>query len=328
MGITTKELARICGTSRTTVERALNGKKDINSETKQRILAIAKKHGYHPDMVARSLVKGSSMCIGVIVFDIRNYYFAQLVSSIEQEAKNNGYTVNITMQEKEIEREIDLINALVSRRIDGLILCPVNKGPDFEQFLSSLPIPTVVVSNDVGPSIHLVGIDERTAAKEATDFLIAKGYKKIIFVCPPLNEEVKENVYTHAERTGGVKESVAIHPSCSLELITSWNYSDEILSLVETTTQKTVFFFSGDVYAMEMLNTLKRRGINIPGHIGIMGFDDTDMLKYIQPSIATVDTAIDLVGKTSFDVLLNLIERKDVPVRTIVDHHIVDGESI
>jgi len=136
MGITTKELARICGTSRTTVERALNGKKDINAQTRERILAIAKKYGYHPDMVARSLVKGRSMCIGVIVFDIRNYYFAQLVSSIEQEAKNSGYTINIAMQEKEMEREIELINAMVSRRVDGLILCPVNKGPDFEEFLA------------------------------------------------------------------------------------------------------------------------------------------------------------------------------------------------
>jgi len=126
----------------------------------------------------------------------------------------------------------------------------------------------------------------------------------------------------------GVKESIAAHEGCSLEIITSWNYSEEILARIDRQKRKTVFFFSGDIYAMEMLNAFKRNGIAIPDRFGIMGFDNTNMLKYILPSIATVDTSIDNVGEKAFDVLHNLIQGTDVPVRTVIGHHIVDGESI
>src|SRR5690554_6695584 len=83
MGIISKDIAKICGVSRGTVDRALNNKPRIKPETKERILKTAKELGYRPDLLARSLVKGKTMSLGVVVFDVRNRYFAQLLNSIE-----------------------------------------------------------------------------------------------------------------------------------------------------------------------------------------------------------------------------------------------------
>mgnify|MGYP003529424079 CR=1 FL=1 len=97
MGITTKDLAKICGVSRTTVHRALSDTGRINPQTKDLILQTAKEYDYRPDLLARGLVKGQTYNIGVVVLDVNNRYFAQMLSAIEAEARKQGYFVNITL---------------------------------------------------------------------------------------------------------------------------------------------------------------------------------------------------------------------------------------
>ena len=169
MGVTTNDIARICQVSRTTVIRALNNQGRISKETKDRIVKTAEELGYRPDLLARGLVKGKTMYIGVVVFDVKNQYFAQMLSAIEAEAQTRGYCVNITLHGKNREKEIDLIRKLVDYHVDGLILSPVNKGEHFNNFLKSLDTPLIVIGNKVSDEIPFVGIDERRAAKEATD---------------------------------------------------------------------------------------------------------------------------------------------------------------
>ena len=107
MGITTKDLAALCGVSRMTVHRALTDTGRINPQTKELILKTAKEHGYRPDLLARGLVKGQTFYIGVVVLDVNNRYFSQMLSAITAQARELGYFVNITLHEKnkEMERE-------------------------------------------------------------------------------------------------------------------------------------------------------------------------------------------------------------------------------
>ena len=97
MAITTKDLAQLCGVSRTTIHRALNGTGRIKPETKEMILQVAKEHGYRPDLLATGLAKGQTYNIGVVVLDVKNRYFAQMLSTISTEAYARGYGVNITL---------------------------------------------------------------------------------------------------------------------------------------------------------------------------------------------------------------------------------------
>ena len=107
MAITAKELAEMCGVSRMTVHRALTDTGRINPQTKELIQAKAKECGYRPDLLARGLVKGQTFYIGVVVLDVNNRYFSQMLSAISTEARKRGYFVNITLNEenKEIEKE-------------------------------------------------------------------------------------------------------------------------------------------------------------------------------------------------------------------------------
>ena len=100
MAITAKELAQMCGVSRMTVHRALTDTGRINPQTKELILAKAKECGYRPDLLARGLVKRQTFYIGVVVLDVNNRYFSQLLSAIGMDARKQGYFVNITLHEQ------------------------------------------------------------------------------------------------------------------------------------------------------------------------------------------------------------------------------------
>lgn len=141
MGVTTNDIARICQVSRTTVLRALNNKGRISKTTREKILQTAKDLGYRPDLLARGLVKGRTMNIGVVVFDVKNQYFAQMLSAIEGKAQEEGYCVNIMLHDKDKRKEIEWIKRLSDYRMDGLILSPVNMGEEFAIFLKGLGIP-------------------------------------------------------------------------------------------------------------------------------------------------------------------------------------------
>lgn len=328
MGITTKEIAKICGVSRGTVDRALNGKGRISPTTKEKILSVAKEMGYRKDLLARGLVKGKTMFIGVVVFDIRNHYFSQMVNAIELQARANDYFVNISLHEKNQEMEYQLVNSLVDRRVDGILICPVNKGPNFAKFLKRLPIPVVVIGNFVAPELPFVGIDEKQATEDAMSLLLSKGYERIIFVCPPLSDRGMENVYTHEQRALGFIEFSKKYQNLEFIIISTWSYLKELDILLKKKGKKTAVFCSGDIYALQILLHFKKIGIRVPDEIGIMGFDQIDMLEFVTPSLATISNEIEQVGRCAVNMLVDLMNERQTDTHILIPHKVLDGESI
>lgn len=328
MGITSKEIAKICGVSRGTVDRALNGKDRISPATKKKILTTAKELGYRKDMLARGLVKGQTMYIGVVVFDISNHYFSQLVNAIDLQARAMDYFVNITLHEKNEQKEYQLINSLVDHRVDGILICPVNKGPEFEKFLKSLPVPVVVIGNLVSDDIPFVGIDEKQATKDAVAMLLAKGYRRIIFVCPPLADRNKENVYTHEQRASGFFECAQQNEQVEMDIVKEWNFLDVVDTMLGKRKSRTAIFCSGDIYALQILQHFKKKGIEVPRDVGVMGFDNIDMLDFINPSLATISNEIPKVGCAAVEMLWKLMNGQKTDTHFLIPHHVIDGESI
>lgn len=328
MGVTTKDLAKICKVSRTTVVRALNNQKGISDKTRQMIVDKAKELGYRPDLLAKGLVQGKTMNIGVVVFDVKNRYFAQLLNGIENEAKAHGYFVNITLHEKNKEQERKLIQRLVDYRVDGLILSPVSKDEEFAEFLRGLGTPFVIIGNKVTDYIPYVGIDEQKASETAVQKIAAAGYEKVAFVCPPLCDAKKENIYSHEQREKGFMQKMKKYPNMEPTVIGTWDYVDRAVQFVEREEKKTAFFCSGDIFALDIMKHLRAHGKRAPRDYGIMGFDNIDILKYIEPRLSTVDNAVEEVGKQAVHLLLSSFEGNEIPMRSIVDYVTVDGGTI
>jgi LacI family transcriptional regulator len=329
--VTTKDIARACGVSLGTVDRALHGKPRIDPATKELVLRKAKELGYRPDLLARGLVKGRTMSIGVVAFDVKNRYFAQLVSSIEMAAKRRGYFINITLHEDDPGMEKRLIDSLVDRRADGLILCPVGRGKPFASYLEGIGVPLVTIGNRVSDALPFIGIDEKQAAIDAVDHIRSKGYDRIVFVCPPLCEREGGVMYSHDMRLAGFREAISARRGGTVvasDVLADWAYEGKLASIVRSSGTKPAFFCSGDVFALNCLKRFGEEGIRVPTEAGIMGFDNIDTLEYVTPRITTIDNPVAAIGERAVEGLVGLIEGTESPLVAMLPHRIVEGESL
>ena len=234
MGITTKDLAQLCGVSRTTVHRALYGGGRIHPDTKEMILRVAKEHDYRPDLLARGLVKGRTYYIGVVVMDVRNRYFAGMLSAIGREAAQHGYNINITLHDNNRKFEQDQLTRLSSYRMDGIILSSVNEGAEYAKFLESLETPIVTVDNKIADGLPFVSINQRAAMREAVEHILEmKKYERIVFVCPAMAVAGEQNIYVHRERKKGFEEAMAGAPGVQAEYVLNWEYLKQIEKLAQ-----------------------------------------------------------------------------------------------
>lgn len=327
MAITTKDLARICGVSRATITRALNDTGRINAETKNRILETVKELGYQPDLLARSLVKGKTMTIGVIVVDLKNQYFPEMINAMENRVKEEDYLLNITLHEDNKETEKQLIRALVGHRVDGLMISPANKGREFIEFLSQLPIPVVMLGNKVGHLISSVGIDEFRAAKEATEYILSKGYQNIAFVVPPLSDKEGLENGGHEQRLEGFEEAIKGH-KIETKIIYGKDYTEQVNQYMEKSVQKPAFLCSGDMFAGNVMDKLSKNGYRVITDYGVMGFDCIDMFRQWSPRLTTIDNHIGAIGYEAADLLFKMISKKCDTKELEIPFNIVEGDTL
>ncbi|MCK0471814.1 LacI family DNA-binding transcriptional regulator [Halalkalibacter sp. APA_J-10(15)] len=329
MRITIKDIARICGVSPGTVDRALNNRVGISEKTRRKVLEVAEEVNYHPNYTARSLVTGKTMTIGVVLFDLYNRSFAQLLNAIERKARELGYFVYITLTDKDRENELKCIDYLVKRKVDGMILFSVNKGKKFETYLLSMEVPLISIFNYISGKIEYIGIPERQAMKEAVDYMANKGYKHYIYVSPPLRYVGKSNVYTQEERLYGFIEGLEQNGIVSKPLIIkSDDYVEELKHIVYNLNEKVAIVCSTDLYALEVMNELKGQGYDIPSQVGVMGFDDIDMLKYITPRLTTVKYPIEEIGRRAVASMIHKISQGHFIKTPLLNYEIVEGASI
>jgi LacI family transcriptional regulator len=330
MGITIKEIAIICGVSPGTVDRALNNRPGINSKTKHKILHVAKEFNYQPDHTARSLARGKTMTLGVVLFDLHNRSFAQLMNAIESRCRELGYFIDLALTDKNPLNEKVLIERLISRKVDGIILFTVNKGKEFDEYLKGLNIPIVTIWNRLSNSWKYVGINDRQAMKDAVNYVISKGYRKMVYICPPLAYRGRSNIYTQEERLKGCIEGLLEHGIKTEPLIIQEkDYIREIEKIEFSGNEKTAVICSCDYYALEVMNFFKVKGLKIPDDVGLMGFDNIDVLKYVSPSLATVEYAVEDMGIKAVDGLISQIEKDtDDAEIPLLQYKLIPGMSL
>ena len=207
---TIKEIALACGVSEGTVDRALNGREGIKKETKERILQTAKDMGYRPNHLARSLARGRSGAIGVVCAGLSNPFFSSFVEAIERMAYENGYYLNLILTHGSREKEMEGIQYLAGRQVEGVIIMPLGHGEEYEQELLRLNIPIVTVYNRLSDKFIHVDVDGRLIMKNAVHRIVEKGYGRIAYLDMGYGTERAEqnNRYSMNQRRFGYEDGI------------------------------------------------------------------------------------------------------------------------
>lgn len=330
--VTIKEIAKICGVSEGTVDRAINNRTGISDATKKRIMEVVRKENYKPDRIAQSLAKGKTMSIGLVCFDLYNNFIANLVDTIESVAKENDYFINLVLSHGDKESERKGIEYLAERRVDGIIIFPVGYGEEYVNYLKGLHIPVVSIYNRISDTIPFVGMDARAAMKSAVEHIVEKHYEQIILINSSISYKMEQNINvdTLLERQKGYLEGIKnanVNPD-GPAIVEGLDFEKIDQLIRQYHLKKTALLFICDMFALDALEHFKQNNISVPGHVGIMGFDNVSTLKYVTPRIATVSYEVETMAKKSFELLVKMLNGQAVPMELRLAYKIIEGTSL
>jgi len=326
---TIKDIALACGVSEGTVDRALNGREGIKKETKEKILQTAKALGYRPNHLARCLARGSSKTIGVVCAGLGNPFFSSFVEAIERMAYESGYYLNLILTHGSREKEMEGIQYLAGRQVEGLIIIPLGYGEEYEQALLGLNIPIVTVYNRLSDKFIHVDVDGRLIMKNAVHRIVEKGYGRVAYLDLGYGTEWAEqtNRYSLNQRRLGYEDGIrqeklgepVIFPKCDWEMIQKF---------LQEGSGKPAILCGYDNLAIRILNMLRSHGVSVPEEVGLMGFDNIPILDSISPRLCSVDCEIKDLGKKAFSALLQLINKDDTVSNYVTSYTFTEGESL
>lgn len=309
-----KDIAERAGVSVATVSRALSGSSLVTDETRQRINALARELNYRPNVSARNLRTRRSMSVLLVVRDVGNPFYLEILKGVEATAREAGYAVLMGNTENDPDREVEYFNMLRDGHADGMILMtgklpPPEPGESAD--LSHLPV-VIALEMIEGSGFPHVQIDNVAAAEAAVDHLIALGHRRIAHIAGPLPEVMalhRRDGYRAAMKAAGlaIPEGYEVRGDYLLE--SGEACASDLFALPEP---PTAIFAANDEMAYGAIHALRRLGRDVPGDVSVVGFDDLYLSKAFYPPLTTVSQPRADIGRTAMSQLLNVLSDGDV----------------
>ena len=296
-------VAKHAGVSKSLASRALRGEVGVSQEKRDRVMRSAKELGYRLNSAARSLVAHDSGVLGVVLNDIGNAHHAQIVSGVEEAAREKGLRTLITHGARHAHELVHQTNTLLEMQVDGLIIVSSWMPVETLQALGQ-ELPTVVVAHleNPPPQIDLVASDDFTGSTAAAAHLIALGGTRLAYLTRSMSATSKarwSGIRGHAQAAG-------LEP----ELL---HFTSDDVAAVRSGLQDRRWdgiITNNDQTAAEVLKMAHQAGVDVPGELAIVGYDNTLLAELLYPSLTSVDQPQEAMGKRALALLL---ERKANP---------------
>jgi DNA-binding LacI/PurR family transcriptional regulator len=328
--VSIKDIARAAKVSHSTVSRALSDSPLVSDETKTRIQRLAHEMGYSPDAQARGLVMGRTQTIGTVVTTITDPFIAEIVQAVEETAHDHGYTVILSSSNAEPEREIEAVEMLHSKRVDGVIVTSSRIGALYQAHLDRLGVPVVLInshSEQTGPYTFSVNVDNRHGACLATQHLIQLGHRRIAYVTGPADHSddlARLSGYQQALSQAGIP----FDPQLVVPGTGRTGGGERAWPTLQALTDPpTAAFCYNDMTAIGLLQAVRETGLSVPDDLAIVGFDGIPFASYMQPALTTVAQPTSEMGKRAMEMVLALLSDLELGAQEVANV-VVRGELI
>lgn len=306
--VTIYDLAKELNYSPSTISRALNDHKSISQKAKKEIEKAAKKMGYRPNSIAASLRSNKSNTLGVMVARINSPFMAALISGVEETARKAGYNVIISQSNDSYENEVNNAKALYDSRISGLIVSLGMETEDTSHFqrFKDKDIPIVFVDRvpDQFNSYRVI-IDNYLAGYRATQHLIDEGCKRIAHFAGAQHLNVynlRKKGYLDALRDSGLEIDERL--ICDLKTMSAAEGREATKELLNLPEPPDGIFSANDTAAVSAILTAKEKGIDIPGELAVIGFNDDPVASIVEPSLSSVSHPAKRMGEIAAQRIL------------------------
>lgn len=316
MKMSLKDISKNLNVSKATISLVLNGRGDekrVSKETQERIIKFAKEHNYKANKVARALSRGKSDMIGLIVPNISDNFYGRIARRIERKAELFGYNVIFCSSGESMKKESELIQSMLDRQVDGLIIASSQKNEKDIQHLKRLKFPFVLIDRYY-PNIetNFVGIDNKGGIAMAVNQLIKTGKKRIGFVSltdvlEPLNERMES--YLSTIKKNGLRFEKDFVQKVNYQNIDK-EMSSVIQDLISQDTNIDGIVFATHFLAAEGLRALKRLKVKVPSEVAIVSFGQMNSFDLAEPAITSVLLPSSEIGDKAVDILLENMNEK------------------
>ncbi len=308
--VTIKDVAKRAQVSTATVSYVINKKEKVSEELAAKVDKAIKELNYHPSRIARSLRKGKTMTIGLLMDDISNQFGAEFTRGLMSAARQKDYNVIISNLNRKGEEERNFLDQFLSQQVDGIIYSGYGTAEDKLLEIEQDGIPIIAVDKPLlSNEISSILIDNRKSVFTAIEYLIELGHKEICYIAglpdnPNTMIRSKAFVDCLSQHSLPFSEQSIIYGDYSL-----YHGYRTIIDL-PVVQNYTAFFCGDDMIAFGVICALKQKNIRIPEEAVVIGFDNVPLASFFDPSLTTVNYPMQEMGKKSFELFYKRVKRK------------------
>ena len=316
-----KKIAEIANVSIATVSRVINQKPGVSAEIRKKVKDIVAQTNYRPNVMARGLVQKRSHVIGLMVPRFDGYY-SDRVESILKVAHDNHYGVMIASALANYEDEVENLNLLYQKHVEGIIFFCAHVTEELKSALEriSQKVPVVMVDYAIEElNIPSIIQDNYNGAKKAMQYLLQCGHRKIACITSPsidIEGKKRYQAYLDVLKEAGIKVPKAYVREGVYSIESGCKELETILA--EAKEMPTAVFACNDNMAIGAVNCIIRKGLRVPEDISVVGFDDIPIARHFNPTLTTVRQDQEAVGVQATELLLEMIKNKSVQVKKII----------
>lgn len=316
---TIKEVARRARVSVGTVSNVLSGAVPVSQPLKDRVAEVIRELDYHPNHVARSLKIRQTNMLGMVVSDLTNAFFPQVVRGAEDAAWTHHYMLITLNSDDRIERERQVFSALRARRVDGILLVPAATDGDMAHIQSAVEsgIPVLCIDRPMhAMGIESVAVDNVAGARKGVEHLIACGHRRIGMLNGPMTLQVARDRmegYRQALHAAGIPFDESLVREGHFRVEAGYVASLELLQ-----NEPTAVFSANAMMVLGLMRALNELSLRCPEDVAIAGFDDPVFSQSLRPELTCVAQPAYDLGFRAADMLIRRLQQPDMPHRGLV----------
>lgn len=326
------DIAKEAGVSIATVSRTINTPEKVNEATRNKIMSIMVKHNYTPNALAQSLVSRSTRTVGVIISNIKNPFYGDLLHSIELEAAELGYSILLGNTVRSFVREKQYVETFLKKKVDGIIFSGGRPSDDeyTEHICRTAESLPVIMTNHlvVAKNVYCILTDETIGAYEAVKHLVDEGHSKIAYV------NGFSNTYPNIVKKESYIKCLSQHGIDILDELIVDAKNDDLEGgyqacgeLLGRNTKFSALFAANDLMAIGAMRKLSSVGYRIPHDVAVVGYDNIDFCEYLTPRLSSVTQNMVQMGQSAIRLLDHILKKESVPKITYLDPKLMIRES-
>ncbi|HHV61392.1 MAG TPA: LacI family transcriptional regulator [Firmicutes bacterium] len=317
-----EDVAKLARVSPATVSNVLNQTRPVREDTRKRVLEAVKRLNYRPNEIARSLKRKKTKSVGVIVPSISNPFYPSIVRGIEELLATRGYSILLYNTDRERTKELKAIETFFEKQVDGVVFASASLAINTSYITTLRNNGVAVVAFDQrldDPGVDVVTVDNVQGGYIGARYLIELGHSRIAFVSGPLSRLTRRHRFDGYKKAlsecGVILNEYLLRISVNEEEIANGNYEFEngylqTLSLLKLPQHKrpTAIFAINDLTAIGCLKALQESGIDVPGEISLVGYDDIPLAGFVTPGLTTIVQPKYEMGRIAAQLLLERME--------------------